>query len=221
MDIEEDDAEDLLKEIENSLKMRKWGFPVRIEIESSMNEPLKNFLKESLGIGDERVYEISGPIDLTFLMKFYDIEGFERLKFEKETPVRAVEFFGEGSIFDKIREKDRLIHHPFETFDHVVEFVKEAAEDPNVLAIKQTLYRVSGSSPIVNALIKAVENGKQVTVLIELKARFDEERNIGWAKKLEKAGCHVVYGLMGLKTHAKVLLVVRREEDGIRRYLHL
>ncbi len=221
MDIEEDEAEDLLKEIENSLKMRKWGFPVRIEIESSMEENLKKFLMNALDIGEEKIYSITGPIDLTFFMKFYDIEGFDKLRFPKEYPVPSVEFFGRESMFDVIREKDVLIHHPFETFDHVVEFVKEAAEDPKVMAIKQTLYRVSGSSPIVNALIKAVENGKQVTVLIELKARFDEERNISWAKKLEKAGCHVVYGLAGLKTHAKVLLIVRKEEDGIRRYLHL
>lgn len=221
MDIEEDEAEDLLKEIENSLKMRKWGFPVRIELESSMEESLKKFLISSLELSEEKIYSIIGPIDLTFFMKFYDIDGFDKLRFPREYPVPSVEFFGRESMFDVIREKDVLIHHPFETFDHVVEFVKEAAEDPKVMAIKQTLYRVSGSSPIVNALIKAVENGKQVTVLIELKARFDEERNISWAKKLEKAGCHVVYGLAGLKTHAKVLLVVRKEEDGIRRYLHL
>lgn len=221
MNIEEDEAEDLLKEIENSLKMRKWGLPVRLEIENKMNEPIKKFLTGVLDVGEERIYNVNGPIDLTFLMKFYDIEGYDKLRFEKEYPNRSIEFFGEESMFDVIRRKDVLLHHPYETFDHVVEFVKEAAEDPNVLAIKQTLYRVSGSSPIVNSLIKAVENGKQVTVLIELKARFDEERNISWAKKLEKAGCHVVYGLAGLKTHAKVLLVVRRDSDGIRRYLHL
>lgn len=221
MNIEEDEAEDLLKEIENSLKMRKWGVPVRLEIKNDMDNSLKKFLMGVLDVGEERIYNINGPIDLTFLMKFYGIEGYEKLRFEKNYPNKSVEFFGEKSMFDVIRKKDVVLHHPYETFDHVVEFVKEAAEDPKVLAIKQTLYRVSGSSPIVNSLIKAVENGKQVTVLIELKARFDEERNINWAKKLEKAGCHVVYGLAGLKTHAKVLLVVRRDEDGIRRYLHL
>lgn len=142
--------------------------------------------------------------------------------FRAITPVYPpADFFEHKNVFDAIKEKDRMLHHPYESFKCVVDFVRQAAEDENVLAIKQTLYRVSGNSPIVAALIKAAENGKQVTVLVELKARFDEENNILWAKKLEEAGCHVIYGLVGLKTHCKILLVVRREEDGIRRYVHM
>ncbi|MFQ9792389.1 MAG: polyphosphate kinase 1 [Acutalibacteraceae bacterium] len=171
---------------------------------------------------DTDIYSIQGSIDLTFFTKFAGFKWCEHSCFELITPVYPpADFFEHKNVFDAIKEKDRMLHHPYESFKCVVDFVRQAAEDENVLAIKQTLYRVSGNSPIVAALIKAAENGKQVTVLVELKARFDEENNILWAKKLEEAGCHVIYGLVGLKTHCKILLVVRREEDGIRRYVHM
>ena len=222
LDIDED-ADDLLVEIEQSLKKRQRGDPVRIEIISKCDEALKKFLIDMLKIDYEIMHEVSGPLDLTFLNKFANIKNIpDEFKFKPITPVNPpADFFGYDDIFEAIREKDRMVHHPYESFESVIKFVNQAANDKDVLAIKQTLYRVSGNSPIVAALIKAAENGKQVTVLVELKARFDEENNIGWAKKLEKAGCHVIYGLAGLKTHCKILLVVRREQDGIRRYLHM
>ncbi len=221
MNIDESEAEDLLIEIERSLKRRKWGFPVRLEVEKDIEINLLNFLKESLEISDEEIYKIPADIDLTYFMKFASINGYENLKYEQKYPVVSKDFYKKDDYFTVIKEKDILLHHPYQTFEHIIKFVEQAAIDPDVLAIKQTLYRVSGQSPIIKSLIKAAENGKQVTVLIELKARFDEERNIEWAKRLEKSGCHVVYGLSGLKIHSKVLLVVRKEEDGIRRYLHL
>lgn len=222
LDIDED-ADDLLVEIEQSLKKRQRGDPVRIEIISKCDEALKKFLIDMLKIDYEIMHEVSGPLDLTFLNKFANIKNIpDEFKFKPITPVNPpADFFGYDDMFAAIREKDRMVHHPYESFESVIKFVNQAANDKDVLAIKQTLYRVSGNSPIVAALIKAAENGKQVTVLVELKARFDEENNIGWAKKLEKAGCHVIYGLAGLKTHCKILLVVRREQDGIRRYLHM
>ena len=218
---DEDEAEDLLKEIEKQLKKRQWGQAIRLEVEAGMDKRLLRIIKDELSIEEEDIYHIDGPLDLTFLMKMYGLEGFEHLKEEKYVPQPVPEFMEEGSVFDKIRQGDILLHHPFQTFAPVVQFIREAARDPEVLAIKQTLYRVSGNSPIIAALAQAAENGKQVSVLVELKARFDEENNIVWARKLEKAGCHVIYGLVGLKTHSKITLVVRREEDGIRRYVHL
>ena len=221
LDIDED-ADDLLVEIEHSLKKRQRGDPVRLEILSKCDKALREFLVDMLDVSEEEIYEVSGPLDLTFFSKFAGLEGLDDLKFKPIIPVNPPsEFFGYDDIFAAIREKDRMVHHPYESFDTVIKFINQAANDENVLAIKQTLYRVSGNSPIIAALIKAAENGKQVTVLVELKARFDEENNIGWAKKLEKAGCHVIYGLAGLKTHCKIVLVVRREQDGIRRYLHM
>ncbi|WP_320982498.1 RNA degradosome polyphosphate kinase [Eisenbergiella porci] len=219
--IDEDEAEDLLKEIEKQLKKRQWGQAIRLEVEAGMDKRLLRIIKDELSIEEEDIYHIDGPLDLTFLMKMYGLEGFEHLKEEKYVPQPVPEFMEEGSVFDKIRQGDILLHHPFQTFAPVVQFIREVARDPEVLAIKQTLYRVSGNSPIIAALAQAAENGKQVSVLVELKARFDEENNIVWARKLEKAGCHVIYGLVGLKTHSKITLVVRREEDGIRRYVHL
>ncbi len=222
LSIDEDEAEDLLKEIEKQLKKRQWGQAIRLEVEAGVDKRLLLLIKEELSLGEEDIYHIDGPLDLTFLMKMYgSLSGFDHLKAEKYTPQPVPAFMGEGSVFDRIREGDILLHHPYQTFEPVVRFIREAAQDPEVLAIKQTLYRVSGNSPIISALAQAAENGKQVSVLVELKARFDEENNIVWARKLEKAGCHVIYGLVGLKTHSKITLVVRREEDGIRRYVHL
>lgn len=219
--IEEDEAADLLKEIEKQIKKRQWGEAIRLEVEEDMDKRLLKILKKELSIGEQNVYEIDGPLDLTVLMKMYGLEGFGSLKTPKYEPQPVPELPAGCNVFEQIRKGDILLHHPYQTFTPVVEFIRQAAKDPEVLAIKQTLYRVSGNSPIIAALAQAAENGKQVTVLVELKARFDEEHNIVWARMLEKAGCHVIYGLVGLKTHSKITLVVRREEDGIRRYVHL
>ncbi len=219
--IDEDDAADLLKEIQKQLKKRQWGEVIRLEIEEKMEPKLLKILRQEFDVKDEDIYKISGPLDLTFLMKLYGIEGMEAHRYKPYKPQPVPGMNDEEDIFTQIRRGDILLHHPYMTFEPVIRFVKQAAMDPDVLAIKQTLYRVSGNSPIVAALAQAAENGKQVSVLVELKARFDEENNIIWAKMLEKAGCHVIYGLHGLKTHSKITLVVRREEDGIRRYVHL
>ena len=221
LSIDEDDAEDLLKEIEKSLKMRQWGEVIKFEYEERMDKCLVKYLKKQFKVHSCDMYAFNGPLDLTFLMKCYGIEGFEDLKEAPYIPQKNKKLRADKNIFNQIRKGDVLLHHPYESFDPIVAFIKQAAEDENVLAIKQTLYRVSGHSPIIAALAQAAENGKQVTVLVELKARFDEENNINWARKLEKAGCHVIYGLVGLKTHCKIALVVRREADGIRRYVHL
>ena len=219
--IEEDEAADLLKEIEKQLKKRQWGQAIRLEVEEGCDGRLLKIIKDELQMEEQNIYAIDGPLDLTVLMKLYGMEGFEHLKAPGYTPQPVPELPSGCKIFDRIRKKDILLHHPYQTFEPVVEFIRQAARDPEVLAIKQTLYRVSGNSPIIAALAQAAENGKQVSVLVELKARFDEEHNIVWARMLEKAGCHVIYGLVGLKTHSKITLVVRREEDGIRRYVHL
>ena len=219
--IDEDEAADLLKEIQKQLKKRQWGEVIRLEVEASVDKKLLRFLKDELKVAEEDIFQISGPIDLTFLMKMYGLSGCDSLRYEPYKPQRVPEIEPGEDIFEAIRGGDILLHHPYETFDPVVDFIRQAASDPDVLAIKQTLYRVSGNSPIIASLAQAAENGKQVSVLVELKARFDEENNIVWAKKLEQAGCHVIYGLVGLKTHSKIALVVRREEDGIRRYVHL
>jgi polyphosphate kinase len=221
LDVDEEEAEDLLTAVEQSLKQRKWGSAIRLEVENDMSKSLLRILEAELEISEEDEYEISGPIDLTFLMKISNFKGYEYLKYKAINPVINSQVAGQGDIFSLISEKDVLLHHPYESFDTVVELVRKAAIDPNVLAIKQTLYRVSGDSPIIDALIMAAENGKQVTVLFELKARFDEMNNITWARKLETAGCHVIYGIAGLKTHCKILLIVRREEGSIKRYVHL
>lgn len=219
--IDEDEAVDLLKEIQKQLKMRQWGEVIRLEVEDGIDKRLLRFLKDELKVAEEDIFKIQGPIDLTFLMKMYGLEGCDHLRYTPYKPQRHPEIEPGENIFDIIRKGDLLLHHPYQTFDPVVDFIRQAAKDPEVLAIKQTLYRVSGNSPIIASLAQAAENGKQVSVLVELKARFDEENNIVWAKKLEQAGCHVIYGLVGLKTHSKIALVVRREEDGIRRYVHL
>ncbi len=219
--IDEDEASDLLKEIQKQLKKRQWGEVIRLEVDEKMDKRLLKILKREFEIKEDSIYRTSGPLDLTFLMKMYGLKGFDAYKEPRHKPQPIPELTGKEDIFEEIRNRDILLHHPYQTFDPVVDFVKKAARDPQVLAIKQTLYRVSGNSPIIAALAQAAENGKQVSVLVELKARFDEEHNIAWAKMLERAGCHVIYGLVGLKTHSKITLVVRKEEDGIRRYVHL
>ncbi len=222
LSIDEDEAEDLLKEIEKQLKKRQWGQAIRLEVEAGIDDRLLKILENELELESNEIYRIDGPLDLTFLMKVYGLSGFDHLKEHSYPAPQEVPELPTGcNIFEEIRKGDIFMHHPYQTFQPVVNFVAQAAVDPEVLAIKQTLYRVSGNSPIIAALARAAENGKQVTVLVELKARFDEENNIIWAKKLEKAGCHVIYGLLGLKTHSKITLVVRGEEDGIRRYVHL
>ncbi len=221
LEVEEDATRDLMKEIERSLRKRKRGAAVRLEINATDDKYLKDFLVENLDLEPRDVYEIQGPLDLTFLNKFIDQPGMDQWKFTPYTGQQPEELPDYEDLFGKIREHDILLHHPYESFDPIVKLVSEAAEDPQVLAIKQTLYRVSGNSPLVAALARAAENGKQVTALVELKARFDEENNIVWARRLEKAGCHVIYGLMGLKTHSKIILIVRKEADGIKRYVHL
>lgn len=221
LDLEEDDIEDLLEEVERSLRKRKRGAVVRLELYKNNNGSIKKFLCENLDVSDMEVYEVNGPLDATCFFKFAGLPGMWPWLYEPFVPQRPLELPDSGDLFAAIRSRDILLHHPYESFDPVVKFVSDAADDPKVLAIKQTLYRVSGNSPIVAALARAAENGKQVTVLVELKARFDEQNNIIWARRLEKAGCHVIYGLRGLKTHAKIILVVRKEDSGIKRYLHL
>ena len=220
LSLNEEGAEDLLETIEESLKQRRWGLAVRLEIEDTHDNRVINKLQQEFEISDNQIFPIKGPIDLTVINKLYGIKGYNELKFEpiKSLPIKELQ---ECDIFQAISKRDIFLHHPYESFSAVVKLVEAAAKDEKVLAIKQTLYRVSGNSPIIEALSKAAENGKQVTVLVELKARFDEENNIHWARQLEKAGCHVIYGVIGLKTHSKILLIVRQEKKGIKRYVHL
>ncbi len=219
--IEEEEAEDLLIEIEKSLQKRKWGTAVRIEVNYNCDERLIDILKEALEIHEKDIFYIRGVIDLSFIWKIYKLKGYEHLKYNKYTPQLPNGLSEHKDFYKVIGKRDILLHHPYDSFETVVQFIQQAAVDPRVMAIKQTLYRVGGNSPIINALENAAENGKQVTVLVELKARFDEEVNILWAKQLEQAGCHVIYGVVGLKTHCKMTLVVRKEDAGIKRYLHL
>lgn len=221
LDLEEEESVDLMKEVEESLRKRKRGATVRLEIFKTNNNRIKKFLEENLDVTDLEVYEINGPLDPTCFFKFTGLKGMWPWLYEPFVPQCPLELPDDSDLFASIRRNDILLHHPYESFDPVVKLVSDAADDPQVLAIKQTLYRVSGNSPIVAALARAAENGKQVTVLVELKARFDEENNILWARRLEKAGCHVIYGLVGLKTHAKIILIVRKEDNGIKRYVHL
>jgi len=219
--ISEEDADDLLVEMEKSLRQRKRGDAVRLEIGPAHSHSLREFLVHALQIAEQDIYEIRGPVDTSCFMKFCDLEHYDHLRHKPYTPQCPADLIGNEDLFMSISEKDILLHHPYESFEPVIEFIHQAAEDPNVLAIKQTLYRVSGNSPIVQALAQAAENGKQVTVLVELKARFDEANNIVWARRLEEAGCHVIYGLVGLKTHGKITLVVRKESHSIKRYVHM
>ncbi|MGH7675929.1 MAG: polyphosphate kinase 1, partial [Gemmatimonadales bacterium] len=219
--IEEDEAEDLLQTVEESLRQRIRGEAVRLEILASADERFVRLLRDALDLEDRDVYRVSGPVDLTAFHAVHRREGFRELKDEPLVPRVPPAFARGGDVFGLIRAGDILVHHPYESFGCVAEFIERAADDPQVLAIKQTLYRTSGPSPIISALGRAAQNGKQVTALVELKARFDEENNIVWARELEQAGVHVVYGVVGLKTHGKAALVVRREAGGLRRYVHL
>lgn len=219
----DDDAEDLLAEVVKSLKKRKKGAAVRLELADSASRMVKTLLMTELSLEDRDVYMIPGPLDCKVFFSFTGIEGYDHLRYAAAFPQPAYELenLHAPDMWTAISQRDIMVHHPYETFETIENFVRLAATDPSVLAIKQTLYRVSSKSPIIAALAQAAENGKQVTVLMEVKARFDEENNIHMAAKLEKAGCHVIYGIMGLKTHSKITLVVRREEDGIKRYVHL
>lgn len=224
MTIHEEGARDLLKEIEKELRKRKWGAAVRLEVQKEGLDPeVLAYLMDELEVHKKDIYEIDGPIDLTLFFTFYKRMAKTHAKLVYESrisqPPRSLAFHED--IFEKVMDQDIFLHHPYESFEPVVEFVSEAADDPEVLAIKQTLYRVSGDSPIIKALKRAAEKGKQVTVLVELKARFDEENNVQWAKELEQAGCHVIYGMTHLKTHSKITLVVRKKADHIDRFVHL
>ncbi|MBQ6966827.1 MAG: RNA degradosome polyphosphate kinase [Lachnospiraceae bacterium] len=219
--IDEDEAEDLLKEIEKQVRRRQWGEVIRLEVEEGIAPALLKILVEELNVEEQDIYRINGPLDLAFLTRVASLSGYEEFKIPAWTPQFPKYMNRDEDIFTQIRKGDILLQHPYESFEPVVDFISSAARDKDTLAIKMTLYRVSGNSPIIAALAHAAENGKQVMVLVELKARFDEEHNINWARTLEKAGCHVIYGLVGLKTHSKIALVVRREEEGIRRYVHL
>lgn len=213
----------LLSTIQETLRQRKWGAAVRLEIADKAAEEFLTLLKgvEALDLDDRDVYRVAGPVDLTALAALYKIEGFRELREPPYEPQSPSQFSGRGSVFTAIRDQDILVHHPYESFDAVVQFIEQASEDPAVLAIKMTLYRTADDNPIISALERAAENGKQVTALVELQARLDEENNIVKARALQKAGVHVVYGMVGLKTHCKATLVVRRDHDGIRRYVHL
>jgi len=220
IELSEAEADDLLKLIERELRKRRIGTVIRLEVGREMSTANCQFLQQMTGLGEQDVYTISGHLDLTAFMQFLGL-NFPDLKDKPFVPALNPQIVKDRNIFHSIREGDVFLHHPYDSFSHVVELIQEAAQDPKVLAIKQTLYRTSGKSPIVQALKQAVLNGKQVTALIELKARFDEENNIEWAKELDRAGVNVVYGVMGLKTHCKIAMIVRKEGDRINRYLHL
>jgi polyphosphate kinase len=220
-EIDDDEVEDLLKTIEEEVRKRRRAFAVRLEIEASATPEVSAFLTQAVDLEPADVYPIPDLIDLTALFQIHGLPGFPQLRDPPFVPYPVGDFTAAPSIFAAIRARDILVHHPYESFGPVVEFVETAANDERVLAIKQTLYRTSSDSPVVRALAQAADKGKQVTAVIELKARLDEERNILWARELEKSGVHVVFGFIGLKTHCKVALIVRREDDGIRRYVHL
>jgi polyphosphate kinase len=220
IELQEDEADDLLAIIEENIRQRRFGSVVRLEVASRMPAFMLDTLMENLQIKAEDVHILDGPIGLSNIMMLYDLP-VHHLKFKPFYPAVPKVFEEEEDIFSVIKKKDILLHHPYHSFMPVIDFIKQAVKDPDVLAIKQTLYRVGPNSPIVKLLIEAAERGKQVAVLVELKARFDEENNIFWARELEKVGVHVVYGLVGLKTHAKMTLVVRKESDGVHRYVHL
>lgn len=222
LDVAEEDTSDLLKKVQQQLKLREHGHVIRLEVDSNISGKLRKRLVKELKIDEDSVYEVNGPIDLTFLNKLASaVVGHDDLKYPPFKAYQAKELNSDHNIFDAIKKHDWLMQHPYDKFDSVVEFIRQASIDKEVLAIKMTLYRVSGDSPIIKYLGRAAQNGKQVTVLVEVKARFDEENNVHWARTLEKMGCHVIYGLVGLKTHSKLSLVVRREQNGIQRYIHM
>ncbi|MCL6605353.1 MAG: polyphosphate kinase 1 [Paenibacillus sp.] len=219
--IDEEGAEDLLEEIEKELRKRRRGVPARLEVQKGIHPYALEQLQAEFEI-DDFVFEVEGPLDLGFLRNFAgSLKGFSYLNFPQIEPVYPAEFDENEDFFEVLRERDVMVYHPYESFDAMTDFIIQASEDEQVMAIKMTLYRVSGNSPLITALANAAESGKQVTVVVELKARFDEERNIAWARKLEQSGCHVVYGLVGLKTHAKITLIVRQEGNELQRYVHV
>lgn len=215
------DSLNLLQEVKNTIKKRKRGDVVRLELSRKGSKKLKKFLSKNFKVKKYDIYESDGPLDLGFLSKFYKESWDPRLKFKPENSISMFKNMSGNSLFDTIKKQDVLVYHPFTKFDDIISFIRSAAKDPNVISIKQTLYRVSGNSPVVDALIEAVDNGKQVTAFVELKARFDEENNILWAQKLETSGCHVIHGIPGYKIHCKCIMVVRKEGKNIRRYVHL
>lgn len=222
LDVAEKDTSDFLRSVQKQLKDRKHGKVVRLEIEKSMGKKMRQRLFKKLKVNENEVYEINGPIDLTFLKKLLGaVQGHDDLRYKPFKGFIDPDLELSSNIFANIRKHDYLVQHPYDTFDAVLNFIKKAAKDEKVLAIKMTLYRVSGNSPIIKYLGQAAQAGKQVTVLVEVKARFDEQNNVHWARTLERMGCHVIYGLRGLKTHTKITCVIRKDEDGIRRYLHL
>lgn len=219
--IDEEGAEDLLEEIEKELRKRRRGVPARLEVQKGIHPYALEQLQAEFELEDF-VFEIEGPLDLGFLRSFTSsLKGFSYLLYPPVEPMYPAEFDENEDFFEVLSQRDVLVYHPYESFDAMTDFIIQASEDEQVMAIKMTLYRVSGNSPLITALANAAESGKQVTVVVELKARFDEERNIAWARKLEQSGCHVVYGLVGLKTHAKVTLIVRQEGSELRRYVHV
>lgn len=220
MEIQEEEADDLLLTMEKNLRQRHFGFPVRLEIDENTPDDIRELLLQNLEMSAYDIYTFNGPLGLSSIWELHKLERPE-LKDDRFRPYIPANLHSDENIFNALEKQDYLLHHPFDSFSPVIDFLRQAAEDPDVLAIKQTLYRVGPNPPIVRALMRARENGKQVSVLVELKARFDEESNIEWARALENVGVHVVYGLVGLKTHCKVTLVVRREKDGIKRYVHV
>ena len=222
LDVAEEDTSDLLRAVKHQLREREHGQVMRLEVENTIDEWLEDQLIDNLHVSERSIYRVDGPVDLTFLKKLSGmVDGHADLRFKPFKPYLNPQLDMEHNIFKAIRQKDYLVQHPYDNFDAVVNFIHQAATDPAVLAIKMTLYRVSGNSPIIKYLGMAAQQGKQVTVLVEVKARFDEQNNVRWAQRLEQMGCHVIYGLVGLKTHCKVALVIRRDEDGLRRYMHL
>ncbi|OGK10652.1 MAG: hypothetical protein A2W80_01820 [Candidatus Riflebacteria bacterium GWC2_50_8] len=221
LSFDEEEARDLLTAIESELRTRDRGYPVRLEVQKNASAELVAFLHERFELADNLTYYTEGPLNAAAFMEFYGMYDNVKLRDVRIVPVMPIEFAGRQSTFAIIAAGDRILNLPYESFSPVEKFVEEASKDPSVLAIKQTLYRTSGNSPIIRSLKRAAQNGKQVTVVVELKARFDEAQNISWAKQLEDSGCHVSYGLVGLKTHCKMTLVVREETRGIKRYVHL